>query len=93
MFQCFKFDEATGNETVYNEDRLSPAFELAPVAQRRLAIGHVARISRVVAIHEDGNVIAQPAWPSPTRPEMSMPADKTAAARMEYLDNWIKQLP
>jgi hypothetical protein len=93
VFQSFLFDEATGTETVYNEDRLSPAFELAPVAQRRLAIGHVARISRVVAIHEGDNVIAQPAWPTPTRPEISMSADKTAAARMEYLNNWIKQLP
>jgi hypothetical protein len=93
VFQSFLFNETTGTETVYNEDRLSPAFELAPVAQRRLAIGHVARISRVVAIHEGDKVIAQPAWPTPTRPDISMPADKTAAARIQYLDNWIKQLP
>ncbi len=93
VFQSFLFDEATGTETVYNEDRLSPAFELTPVAQRRLTIGHVARISRVVAIREGDKVIAQPAWPTPTRPEVSMPPEPTAAARLDYLNNWIKQLP
>ena len=93
VFQSFRFDEATGIETVVAEDRLSPAFELAPVAQRRLSIGHVARISRVVAIHEGDKVIAQPAWPTATRPEVSLPAEPTAAARTDYLNNWIKQLP
>ena len=93
VFQSFLFDEATGIETVYDEDRLSPAFELAPVAQRRLAIGHVARISRVIAIREGDNVVAQPAWPAATRPVVNLPADQSEAARQAYLNNWLKQLP
>jgi hypothetical protein len=47
----------------------------------------------VVAIHEGDKVIAQPAWPTATRPEVSLPAEPTAAARTDYLNNWIKQLP
>jgi hypothetical protein len=93
VFQCFKFDEATGVEAVYPEDRLSPAFELAPVAQLRLTVGHVARISRVTTIREGDKVVAQPSWPSATLPVIEQPADQTEAARQAYLSNWLKQLP
>jgi len=93
VFQSFLFDESTGIESVYDEDRLSPDFELAPVAQRRLAIGHVARISRVIAIREGEKVVAQPAWPADTRPVVNLPADQSEAARQAYMDNWLKQLP
>jgi len=93
VFQSIKFDEATGTEEIEPEDCLSPAFELSPVAQLRLAIGHVARISRVTAIREGDKVVAQPAWPAATRPVINLPADQSEAARQAYLDNWIKQLP
>ncbi|MCS6245266.1 MAG: hypothetical protein H2172_15645 [Opitutus sp.] len=93
VFQCFKYDEATGIEAVYPEDSLSPAFELTPVAQLRLTIGHMARISRVTAIREGDKVVAQPTWPTPTRPAVNLPAEQTEAARRAYMDNWIKQLP
>jgi hypothetical protein len=93
VFQSIKFDEATGMEEIEPADILSPAFELAPVAQLRLAIGHVARISRVTAIREGDKVVAQPAWPAATRPAINLPADQSEAARQAYLDNWLKQLP
>ncbi len=93
VFQAIKFDEATGIEEIEPEDVLSPAFELAPVAQLRLAIGHVARISRVTAIRQGDKVVTQPAWPVATRPVIKLPADQSEAARQAYLDNWLKQLP
>lgn len=93
VFQAIKFDEATGIEEVEPEDVLSPAFELAPVAQLRLAIGHLARISRVTAIRLGDKVVTQPAWPTATRPVINLTADQSEAARQAYLDNWLKQLP
>ena len=93
VFQCFKFDEATGVEEVYPEDRLSPAFELSPVAQLRLTIGHVARISRVTAIRDGDKVVAQPSWPAVTQPAVNLPVEQSESARQAYLSNWLKQLP
>jgi len=93
VFQSFKFDETTGAEAVYPEDQLSAAFEVTPVAQLRVATGHVARISRVTAIREGDTVVAKPAWPESVRPVVDMTAEQGDAARGAYLDNWIKQLP
>lgn len=93
VFQSVKFDEETGVEEVYPEDRLSPDFELAPVAQLRLTVGHVARISRVTSIRNGDKVVAKPSWPAETVPDISMSPEKSEAARQAYLDNWIKQLP
>lgn len=93
VFQSCQYDEQTGIEQVYPEDRLSPAFELEPVAQLKLAIGHVARISRVKSIHEGDKVIAAPGWPADTRAKISLTPEQSEAARQAYLDNWLKQLP
>ena len=93
VFQSYKFDEESGVEEVYPEDRLSPSFELEPVAQLKLAVGHIARISRVTAIRSDGKVVAESGWPPATRPKISMTSEQGDAARNAYLDNWLKQLP
>jgi hypothetical protein len=93
VFQSYKFDEATGVEEVYPEDKLSPSFELTPVAQLRLATGHVARISRVTAIHDGDSIVAKPSWPDGVRPPVDMTPEQSEAQRGAYLNNWIKQLP
>jgi hypothetical protein len=93
VFQSFKFDEETGVEAVYPEDKLSDDFELEPVAQLKLAVSHVARISRVKAIREGGKVVAENGWPKEVRPAIEMTPGQSEAARQAYLNNWLKQLP
>lgn len=93
VFQTVSFSEETGVETIDPADVLSPAFELEPVAQVRLSVGQVARISRLTAIREDGEVVAAPAWPTPTRSDVKMDAGQAEAVKQAYIDNWIKQLP
>ena len=93
VFQAVSFNEETGVEAVDPADVLSPSFELEPVAQVRLSVGHVARISRVTAVREDGEIVAAPAWPAPTRSDVNMDAGQAEAVKQAYIDNWIKQLP
>lgn len=93
VFQSVAFDEKTGVETVDPADVLSASFELEPVAQVRVSIGHLARISRVTAIREGSEVIASPSWPAQTRPDVSLSAGEAERIKQAYIDNWIKQLP
>jgi hypothetical protein len=92
VFQRYRVDDATGALTVEPADDVGPEFELEPVVQTRIATLHLARISRIKAIREKGEVIAQaglvPIAPGPLRT-----AEELEKAKAQYLEKWIKQLP
>jgi hypothetical protein len=92
VFQRFKVNEQTGALTVDPADDLGPDFELEPVVQKRIATLHLARISRVTAIRDQGAVVAR-AGLVPLASGPALTAEELEKAKAEYLEKWIKQLP
>lgn len=92
VFQRFKVDDRTGALKIDPADDLGPDFELAPVAQRRIATLQLARISRLVAIRERDEVVARAVDFVPLQ-EPTRTAEELQKAKSEYLEQWIKQLP
>lgn len=92
VFQRFTVNPDTGALTLDAPDDIGPDFELEPVVQKRVATLHLARISRVTAIHDKGAVVARAglapivSGPTPTKEELEK-------AKAQYLEKWIKQLP
>lgn len=92
VFQRFNVDQETGALTVDPADDIGADFELAPVVQRRVATLHLARISRITAIRENGAVVAKEG----NAPLISAPpltAEDLEKAKAQYLEKWIKELP
>lgn len=94
----------TGETTLLPEYDLSPAYELETVAQTRLAIGRLARMSRVVAIHSEA---PDPASTEPATEDAAPPPEETAITflrepiptpdnemdRKKFMEEWLKNLP
>lgn len=92
VFQRFTVDDQTGALTIDPTDDLGPNFELEPVAQRRIATLHLARISRIGAIRENGEIVARAVLAVPAvEPQLS--SAELQKVKAEYLEKWIKQLP
>lgn len=92
VFQRFAVDEETGHLTIDPADDIGPDFELEPVEQRRIATLHLARISRVTAIREKGEVVARAVDLVPLR-EPKLSPKELQEVKTKYLEKWIKQLP
>lgn len=92
VFQHFKVDEKTGELRLDPADDIGPDFELAPVAQRRIATLQLARISRVTAIRDGGGVVARAVDAVPLQ-EPVLTGEELQKIKAEYLEKWIKQLP
>lgn len=92
VFQRFKVDPETGMLTLDPADDIGPDFELEPVVEKRIATLHLARISRVTAIREQGNVVAR-AGLAPTAPGPTRTPEELEKAKAQYIEKWIKQLP
>lgn len=92
VFQRFTVNPDTGALTLDAADDIGPDFELEPVVQKRIATLHLARISRVVAIRDQGAVVARAGFVTPsTAPALSK--EELEKANAGYLEKWIKQLP
>lgn len=92
VFQRYTVDQDTGALTIDPADDIGPGFELETVVEKRIATLHLARISRITAIHaEDGQVAraghARPAGGPP------LSAEEFDRAKAAYLEKWMKQLP
>jgi len=92
VFQRVKVDDATGRQFVDPVDDLGSDFELEPVWERRVQTLLFARISRVKAIKEGGNVLAEARTLVPVLKE-TRTSDELEKARVLYMEKWLKQLP
>jgi len=90
VFQRFNIDSDTGRMTLRDGDDLGPAFVLEPVAERRLQILTLSRISRVKEIRADGKVISAP---DPISAQVPKSRSEYERARQMYLESYMKQLP
>ena len=92
VFQRFAVDQATGALTLDPADDIGPGFELEPVLEKRIATLHLARISRITAIHAEDGSVARQAYAQPVGgPAMSK--EEFEHAKAAYLEQWMKQLP
>lgn len=92
VFQRFKIDDATGALQLEPLDDIGPDFELETVTEKRIATLRLARISRITAIREGGEVVAR------FRPHVKEAAETRSEAELQqltnqYLEKWIKNLP
>lgn len=96
VMQHFRIDPETGARKLEPSDDIGPDFELQPVWERRIETLFIGRISRIVAIHQRGKVVAR-AGLAVTPHRIAAPPIRSDAqwekAKQAYLDNWFKQLP
>ncbi len=88
VFQMLKVDPETGTASVLPEDELGPGYTLEKVAEHRVALFNLARISRVTQV--DG--IAKTPLPT-TPPETTPTSDEANVVRNAYLQEWMRNLP
>ena len=92
VFQSVKVNDQTGEMIVDPQDDLGADFELTPVWEKRVETLLFARISRVVAISEQGKeTVRATRFINPE--EQARTKEELEAARSLYLKKWIQQLP
>lgn len=92
VFQRFNVDPDTGALTLDPADDIGPGFELETVLEKRIATLHLARISRITAIHLEAGPVARDGRAQPLGgPPLS--AEEYDRAKAAYLEKWMKQLP
>ncbi|MEJ6602296.1 MAG: hypothetical protein QNL51_06950 [Opitutaceae bacterium] len=92
VFQSVLVDDQTGERTIDPDDDLGEGFELKTVWEKKVETLLFARISRVVAITHDDEVIPAIDRVAETTGHFS-DVEEVDKARVLYLENWIKQLP
>ena len=92
VFQSVLVNDQTGERYVDPEDEVGSEFELETVWERKVHTLLFARISRITAIEWNGEVVAAPRA-VPLDGAGLRDADDVEAARLKYLETWIKQLP
>lgn len=92
VFQRFTVNPGTGALTLDAADDIGPDFELEPVVEKRIATLHLARISRITAIRDQGAVVAR-AGLVPIASGPPLTGEELEKAKAQYLEKWIKQLP
>ncbi|MBX3736893.1 MAG: hypothetical protein KF715_09405 [Candidatus Didemnitutus sp.] len=92
VFQRFTVNDQTGALTIDPADDIGPDFELEPVMQKRVATLHLARISRITAIHDKGAIVAR-AGLAPAANGPALTGEELEKAKAQYLEKWIRQLP
>ncbi|MBI5694000.1 MAG: glycosyltransferase family 39 protein [Verrucomicrobia bacterium] len=90
VFQRYNIDPDSGKMTLRDGDDLGPAFVLEPVAERRLQLLTLSRISRVKAIRSGETVISAPDPVTAKVPKSRAEIDR---ARQQFLESYMKQLP
>lgn len=96
VMQHYRIDPETGARKLEPTDDIGPDFELQPVWERRIQTLFIGRISRIVAIHQHGKVVAR-AGLAVTPPGTTVPPKRSPEewekAKSAYIENWFKQLP
>jgi hypothetical protein len=90
VFQRFNIDPDTSRMTLRDGDDLGPAFVLEPVAERRLQLLTLSRISRVKEIRFGNEVITAP---DPLSAQVSKSRAENDRARQLFLESYMKHLP
>lgn len=90
VFQRYTIDPNTQRMTIREGDDLGPSFVLEPVAERRLQLLTMSRISRVKEICSEAGVITSPDPITATVPKSRAEVDR---ARQQFLESYMKQLP
>ena len=90
VFQRFNVHPETGELILREGDDLGPDFVLEPVAERRLHLLTLSRISRVKEIRLPGGTIAAP---DAVRTGVPLSAEQMKRARLQFLENYLKHLP
>ena len=96
VMQHFRVDPKTGHRTMEPTDDLGPDFELEPFWEKRIEALFIGRISRIVAIHKNGQVAARAGpivTPPGTKPSLPRSTEEWDKAKKEYVDKWLKDLP
>ncbi len=93
IYQTFVVDAETGALTLEEGDDPGPGFELETVAEKRVHLLRLARISRVTAItDENGQTVrSEFAQPRPDAPALSEAEQREITTR--YLERWVRELP
>jgi len=90
VFQRLNIDATTGEKTFRKDDDLGPSFVLEPVAEERLQVLTVSRISRVKEIKlGEESLTAGPAQPPPPLKSRA----EVEKARQAFLESYMKKLP
>lgn len=96
VFQTFTVNAETGALSLMPEDDLGPGYVLEPVVQYRLAIGLLARISRVTAVNAD-NVTDATTVKTEINPagiqNLPVPVSDNPSTKAGYLKEWVENLP
>lgn len=92
VFQSVLVNDATGERSIDPVDDLGADFELESVLERRVQTLLFARISRIIAIKTNGEVVAR-RIPFVEPLKESRSSEKLEEVRSLYLQNWIKHLP
>ena len=92
VFQRYKVDDQTGELNLDPHDDVGAGFELEPVWEKRIATLLIGRISRITAISNDDDKAEATPYITPVEAEHRT-AEQIEKARVQFLENWIKQLP
>jgi hypothetical protein len=90
IFQRFNVNPDTGALTLREGDDPGSDFVLEPVAERRLHLLTLSRISRVKEIKAGGETISAP---DTVRAAVPLSAEEMKRARVQFLENYLKRLP
>lgn len=90
VFQRYNIDPETGTMKLRDGDDLGPAFVLEPVAEQRLQVLTLTRISRVKEIRSGDETISarEPVGHAPQKSRAEI-----EQGRRLFLENFMKQLP
>lgn len=90
VFQRFNVNPDTGVLTLREGDDPGPDFVLEPVAERRLHLLTLSRISRVREVRVGGETTSAP---DTVRSAVPLSADELKRARVQFLETYLKRLP
>lgn len=93
VLQHFHVDPETGEMKLDPADELGPDFELEPVWEKRIQTLYIGRISRIKSIRRGDDIARAGMLKVPSAPAANRSGPEWEAARKEYIDNWLKQLP
>lgn len=90
VFQRFNVNPDTGVLSLREGDDLGPEFVLEPVAERRLHLLTLSRISRVKEIRSGEEVLSAP---ETVRTSVPLSAEELKRTRIQFLEEYLKRLP
>jgi hypothetical protein len=90
VFQRFNVNPETGVLTLRDGDDLGPDFVLEPVAERRLHLLTLSRISRVKEIRLAAGPVSAP---DAVRTGVPLSGEQLKKARLQFLETYLRHLP